>query len=198
MLLSYKKNCLIFWLLSLSLVTGLSCRLPSAFGCEHCGDFDYIYVQVHVTVQNERMERIDVSWNLSEIHSNSFLYEYDVNRNGRLDAEETDALSVFFLETLQTSDFFTTIYVNNRKLSAPDFENPRFEWNPTDKAFSFSVPLSYEINDMLDLTLQVMDPDSHFKFYYRHDSVTWNRLEGYRLVNNAASFPQELEIRIQP
>ena len=199
MLRTHNKKCLIFWLLSLCLVAGFLCRLPSAFGCAACGGSEaYINVQVHVTVQDTRMERIDVRWDLSEIQSNHVLLLYDINRDGQLDKKEIDALAVFFLETLQTSDFFTTISVNNRKLSGPDFENPRFEWNPTDKAFTFSVPLSYEINDMLDLTMQVMDPDFDFMFYYRHDSVTWNSPEGYRLINNAATFPQVLEISIQP
>lgn len=196
-LINYKTR-LIFCLVFLCLVTGFICRLPSAFGCAHCGDFDYITVKVHVTVQNNRMEQIDVSWDLSELVSNSILHTYDVNRNGRLDGEEIDALSVFFLETLKSSDYLTKLSVNNQKLSTPDFENIRFKWQPAGKAFTFSVPLSYEINDMLDLTMEIMDPDFDFMFYYRDDSVTWNRPEGYRLVNNAGSFPQVLKISIQP
>jgi nickel/cobalt transporter (NicO) family protein len=199
MRLTHNKKCLIFCLFSLCLVTGFLGRLPSAYGCAACGDFGSdIYVHVQVAVQNNRMEQMDVRWDLSEILSQSLLEQYDVNRDGRLDTKETDALAGFFSKTLQPSDYFTTIFVNNRKLSAPDFENPRFEWQPTGAAFMFSMPLSYEINDILDLTMQVMDPDFHLMFYYRHDSVTWNRPEGYRLTHNAAVFPQALEISIQP
>ncbi|MFO7885577.1 MAG: hypothetical protein R6U68_12210, partial [Desulfobacteraceae bacterium] len=63
-LINYETR-LIFCLIFLCLVTGFIYRLPSAFGCAHCGDFDYITVKVHVTVQNNRMEQIDVSWDLS-------------------------------------------------------------------------------------------------------------------------------------
>ena len=199
MLIALFKKRLICGLLSLCLMTGFSCGLPSAFGCDACGGFGSdIYVRAHVTVQNNRMEQIDVRWDLSEILSESLLEQYDVNRDGRLDTEETDALAGFFAETLHPSEYFITLSVNNRKLPAPVFKNPRFEWQPTGAAFMFSMPLSYEINDMFDLTMQVMDPDFHFMFYYRHDSVTWNRPEGYRLTNNAPFFPQVLEISIQP
>jgi len=199
MLLAHNKIRLILCIFTLCLATGFSCRLPSAYGCAACAGFGSdIYVHVRVTVQNTRMERIDVRWDLSEILSQSLLEQYDVNQDGRLDTEETDALAGFFSETLQPSDYFTTIFVNNRKLSAPDFENPRFEWQPTGAAFMFSMPLSYEIDDVLDLTMQVMDPDFYFMFYYRQDSVTWNRPEGYRLTHNASYFPQVLEISIHP
>lgn len=198
MLLTHHKIRLICWLLCLGLLTLFAYRLPSAFGCSLCGSDPYINVQVHVTVQDSRMEQIDFCWDLSEILNEHILYEYDLNRNGQLDTEETDALADFFLETLQPSDYFTTISVNNQKLSAPDFENPRFEWQPDRRTFRYSVPLSYEIKDILNLTIQVMDPDFDFMFYYRNDSVTWNSPKGYRLTNNAASFPQVLEISIQP
>ena len=189
---------LIFLALSLCLFTGLLCRLPSAFGCALCGSSDWVNVQVRLIVQNNRMERIDVFWDLSQTVSPVLLSQYDVNKNGRLDGEETDELAIYFLKTLPSSDFFTTISVNKRKLGTPDFENPRFEWQPTEKFLSFSVPLSYEINDMLDISIEVLDPDFYYMFYYRDDSVTWNRPEGYRLTNNAASYPQVLEISIQP
>jgi ABC-type uncharacterized transport system substrate-binding protein len=188
-----------FWISILCLPVMLAGTVSSAFACAACaGVGSDIYVRIHVTIQDNGIQQIDVRWDLSEMLSQSLLEQYDVNGDGILDDKEARLLTAFFSEVLHSSDYFTTITVNERKLNTLGFESPRFEWQPAGAGFIYSIPLNAHIKDMLDLTVQVMDPDFNFTFYYRPDSVTWNQPKGYRLSHNARRFPQILTISIQP
>jgi hypothetical protein len=95
------------------------------------------------------------------------------------------------------SSYFTTLGINNRTVTGAVYENQRLTIDSSTPGFQYEIPLSHAIKDVLDWTLQVQDPETRFSFYYRHDSVTWNRPQGYSLIHNAFVFPKKLAVRIQ-
>lgn len=187
-----------WWLFGLSLLAALAMNPPTAWGCAACGGFGSdIYVRTHAEVQGDVLVRLDVQWQLTEMLAHTLFTQYDTDRDGRLDAAEERALVAFFTEDLRRANYLTTLTINGRQVTAPRFENPHLEWQPTRAQFSYSLPLQQPIEDMLELTLQLTDPDHYFMFYYFNDSVAWNAPPGYQISDNTVWFPQVLEISIQ-
>lgn len=124
-------------------------------------------------------------------------HEYDLNKDGRLNHTEKQALEAFFSKKLADSNYFTTLTINSRTVTGAVYDNPRLTIDSSTPGFQYEIPLSHAIEDGLDLTLQVLDPETRFNFYYRHDSVTWNEPQGYSLIHNAFVFPKKLAVRIQ-
>lgn len=187
-----------FWISILCLLAVLAGIIPSAFGCSACGGTGSdMYVRVHAVVENDRLKRLAISWEFTETVARMLAHEYDLNKDGRLNHAEKQALETFFSSRLADNGYFTTVTINNRRLAVPMYENVRLTFDSSDHRFGFDIPLSQDINDGIDLTLQVLDPDARFSFFFRHNSVTWNEPQGYSLIHNAFVFPKKLEIRIQ-
>lgn len=186
------------WISMLCLSVIPAWTVPSAFGCAACGGSGSdMYVRVHAVVADERLERLAVSWEFTETVVRMLMYEYDLNKDGRLDHTEKQALEAFFTKKLADSRYFTTLTINSRTVTGAVYDNQLLTIESPTPGFQYEIPVSHAIADGIDLTLQVLDPDARFNFYYRHDSVTWNRPRGYSLVHNAFVFPKKLAVRIQ-
>ncbi len=187
-----------FWLIFLCLPLVLSPAPPSALGCAACaGTGSDIYVRVHAVVENHHLIRVTIRWDFSETVVRMLMHEYDQNNDGRLDPTEKQALEAYFSSKLVDFDCFSTLTINRRAVTDAVYDNQRLFMDASSPGFQYDVPLNLAIEDGIDLTLQVLDPDARFNFYYRHDSVTWNKPRGYALVHNAFVFPKKLEVRIE-
>ncbi|MEE4362490.1 MAG: DUF1007 family protein [Desulfotignum sp.] len=172
--------------------------MPSAFGCAACaGSGSDIYVRVHAVVADDRLKRLAISWEFTETVVRVLMHEYDLNKDGRLDPTEKQALETFFSKKLADSGYFTTLIINSRTVTGAVYDNLRLTIDSSTPGFQYEIPLNHAIADGLDLTIQFLDPDARFNYYYRHDSVTWNRPQGYSLIHNAFVFPKKLAVRIQ-
>lgn len=187
-----------FWLFLLCLSAMLSMATPSAFGCAACaGTGSDIYVRVHAVVEGDHLKRLAIRWEFSETVVRMLMHEYDQNNDGRLDPTEKKALDAYFSSRLADFDYFSTLTINNRTVTEAVYDNQQLFMDASSPGFQYDVPLNRAIEDGIDLTLQVLDPDARFNFYYRHDSVTWNGPRGYALLHNAFVFPKKLEVRMQ-
>jgi ABC-type uncharacterized transport system substrate-binding protein len=187
-----------FWIYVLCLPVILAGTVPSAFGCAACGGTGSdMYVRVHAVVADNQLERLAVSWEFTETVVRMLTHEYDLNKDGRLNHTEKQALEAFFSKKLADSSYFTTLTINSRTVTGAVYDNQRLTIDSSTPGFQYEIPLSHAIEDGLDLTLKVLDPETRFNFYYRHDSVTWNGPQGYSLIHNAFVFPKKLEVRIQ-
>lgn len=187
-----------FWVWVLCLPAVLAGKVPSAFGCAACGGTGSdMYVRVYAVVADDQLKRLAVSWEFTETVARMLTHEYDLNKDGRLNHTEKQALEVFFSKKLADSSYFTTLTINSRTVTGAVYDNQRLTFDSSTPGFQYEIPVNHAIADGLDLTLKVQDPDARFNFYYRHDSVTWNGPRGYSLIHNAFVFPKKLEVRIQ-
>jgi ABC-type uncharacterized transport system substrate-binding protein len=187
-----------FWLFLLCLSAMLSMATPSAFGCAACaGTGSDIYVRVHAVVEGDHLKRLAIRWEFSETVVRMLMHEYDQNNDGRLDPTEKQALEAYFSSKLADSGYFTTLSINRHTVTGTVYDNQRLTMDVSASGFEYEIPLSQAVEDGIDLTFQVLDPDARFNFYYRHDSVTWNAPQGYALIHNAFVFPKILEVRMQ-
>lgn len=188
----------LFWIYVMCLPVMLAATVPSAFGCAACGGTGSdMYVRVYAVVADNQLERLAVSWEFTETVARMLTHEYDLNKDGRLDHTEKQALEAFFSKKLVHSSYFTTLTINSRTVKGAVYDNQRLTIDSLTPGFQYEIHLSRAIEDGLDLTLQIQDPAARFNFYYRHDSVTWNGPRGYSLIHNAFVFPKKLEVRIQ-
>ena len=188
-----------FAALCLVLLPALMSIPHAAWGCGACvtGPGSDVYVYTHQEVQEDRLVRLDIQWELNEKFPHVLLRGYDTEKGGRPGKAERAALTEVF-ENFQSLDYFMTLTVNGRNVSRPVFENERLEWDGEHPGFFFSMPLNRPIEDLLELTLRFNAPNNLLMFYYNTESVKWNAPGGYRISDNTKVFPQVLEIRIQP
>ncbi|MCF8105475.1 MAG: DUF1007 family protein [Desulfohalobiaceae bacterium] len=186
-------------LLSVLLLIGLTGPLSIAWGCSACaGPRSNVYVRAHLTIEESALTRLDIRWQMGETLAQSLLSTHDIDKDGKLDSEEKQALGRILNNELRSEKYHTLLVVNGRTLTSLSFENPRLKWQPAALSFRFGIPLEEPVGDGLQLRLITHDPELYMQFYHQQDSVTWNSPACCMLSDNSHLFPKELEMDIRP
>jgi ABC-type uncharacterized transport system substrate-binding protein len=129
-----------------------------------------ISVEATFVVERGAVTAIKHRWTFDEDYRRSNMLEFDVDKNGILDASELAAFQELSLETLRSFDSFTVVWRDSIKVKLQDPVLVRFDLQAAKPIYEFQVALSTPVPLMsASASIEVYDPTYYSAFDFSSD-----------------------------
>ena len=120
----------------------------------------HIFLDYAVTFvfSDSALEGVRVKWLFDEFYSENIMYDFDSDKNRKLDAEEVKRIEKDSFSNLKNFDYFTYISHGGKKTGVKDVRDFSAEFADECVVFTFFIPFKIPAPDIPDeLTLAVYD-----------------------------------------
>jgi ABC-type uncharacterized transport system substrate-binding protein len=129
-----------------------------------------ISVEATFVVERGAVTAIKHRWTFDEDYRRSSFLDFDVDKNGVLDASELAAFRELSLETLRSFDSFTVVWRDGVKVKLQEPVLVRFDLQAAKPIYEFEVALSTPVPLMgAGASIEVYDPTYYSAFDFNSD-----------------------------
>lgn len=129
-----------------------------------------ISVEATFVVERGAVTAIKHRWTFDEDYRRSSFLEFDVDKNGILDASELTAFRELSLDTLRSFDSFTVVWRDSVKVKLQEPVLVRFDMQAAKPIYEFEVALSTPVPLMsAGASIEVYDPTYYSAFDFNSD-----------------------------
>jgi tRNA threonylcarbamoyladenosine biosynthesis protein TsaE len=124
----------------------------------------HVWIDAHAEIHfaQEKLQRIVHRWVFDDMFTQSILLDFDQDRNGRIDREESEAIEVDAFSNLRHYGYFTHLVVGSRQIPVTSVERFRATLENDRLVYRFEIPVDLEVrNRWQRIQLGVWD-DTYF------------------------------------
>lgn len=141
--------------ISLAACLGLLFLNSNAFAHPHV----WVTAQANMRFQNEALTRISMYWQFDAFFSQVLQGDFDTNKDGKFDGDETAAMKNQVFTSLRDYGYFTHLRVNKTEVTFDRVDNFSVSFDKGEMIYVFDLVLATPLDLMAkEVTFSVYDP----------------------------------------
>ena len=146
----------------------------------------HVFIDYKMTVifSDDTFKSVKMDWNMDDMTSTNFVEEFDTNKNGNLEANEINAMKSTTFNNLKKSDYFTSINIDDKKISIPKIKDFKITYSDNLLKYSFIMDFNLKAtNKLKKVQIDLIDKTNFVAFSPIDQRVGFKKSEKIAYIN---------------